>query len=88
MVPVEAEAPLVSETVDQSAIVGASTTAEERPKRQFLAGLLIGSLIGNHNHHGHHHHHVHHHHGRPYGGYRGNYGCVLSIVILFLKCNL
>ena len=90
VVPVEAEAPTVSETVDPSAIASVPTTAERRPKRQFLAGLLIGSLIGA----SHHHHHGYGYgqsyygngygYGRPYSGYRGYYGCVLPI-ILFLN---
>ena len=88
LVPVEAEAPTVSETVDPSAIANVPKTAEGRPKRQFLAGLLIGSLIGA----SHHHHHGYGYgqsyygngYGRPYSGYRGYYGCVLPI-ILFLN---
>ena len=88
VVPVEAEAPSVSETLDPSAIASVPTTAERRPKRQFLAGLLIGSLIGA----SHHHHHGYGYgqsyygngYGRPYSGYRGYYGCVLPI-ILFLN---
>ena len=89
MVPVEAEAPTVSETVDPSAIASVPTTTERRPKRQFLAGLLIGSLIG-----ASHHHHLGYGYGqsyygngygysRPYSGYRGHYGCVISIMIYF-----
>ena len=90
VMPVEAEAPSVSETLDPSAIASVPTTAERRPKRQFLAGLLIGSLIGA----SHHHHHGYGYgqsyygngygYGRPYSGYRGYYGCVLPI-ILFLN---
>lgn len=45
--------------------------APVRPKRQFLAGLLLGSLIGGHHHHGYHHHH---HRPQYYGGYNNAYG--------------
>lgn len=63
LVPVEALEPVV-ENEDPAATIDYSTVDEEgRPKRQFLAGLALGSFIG-------HRHHHHGYYGRPYyGGY-------------------
>lgn len=62
MVPVEAPAPVV-EVVDP-AVSGDSMTAEGRPKRQFLAGLVVGSLLSGGGYG----------YGRPYYGGYGGYG--------------
>ena len=71
LVPVEAEAPTVSETVDPSAIASVPTTAERR----------------HHHHHGYGYGQSYYGNGygysRPYSGYRGHYGCVISIMIYF-----
>ncbi len=62
-VPVmEALEPVV-ETEDPATIDYLNVDEEGRPKRQFLAGLALGSLIGHRRHH-------HGYYGRPYyGGY-------------------
>lgn len=82
LVPVEStvedEPVSVVETVDQ---IEDDSTGETRPKRQFLAGYLLGSLAGGHRYgyggyggYGHRPHYRPHYGG--YGGYRYGYEIV------------
>ncbi len=64
MVPLEDPAPIVE--IMNPEVSGDSTSASGRPKRQFLAGLVVGSLLSGGGGYG---------YGRPYyGGGYGGYG--------------